>query len=342
MRYSKIFLIAFSLLIYNTVSAQSFKIGTLDIYGNRNISAATILAKLSVRIGDSVSVGKFSPPKEVQNIKAISGVKDATVNSVCCDTSGNLMLFIGICETNSCMVHYRNAPQKNILLPDTIVHTQNRFDTAYEDAVLNGQAGEDDSNGYALYDAPDARKEQQKFILFVDRYFTTLEDVLKNSSSAEQRATAAEIIAYSSDRKTVVKDLLYAIDDPDDGVRNNATRALAILAGYSADHPSAKLKIPAAPFIKMLNSVVWTDRNKGANVLMHLTKTRDPKILHSIKQQALSSIIEMAKWEDRGHAVFSFILLGRIAGIDEKLLWAEDFSPDWRKYEEEMVEKCKA
>lgn len=62
--------------------------------------------------------------------------------------------------------------------------------------------------------------------------FNLLENVLKNSMNPEHRAAAAQIIAYSLSREKVADCLLYAINDPDDEVRNNATRALGVLAGY--------------------------------------------------------------------------------------------------------------
>ena len=90
----------------------------------------------------------------------------------------------------------------------------------------------------------------------------------------------------------------------------------------------------------MINSIVWTDRNKGTMVLMQLTQTYNKKFLQEIKQQALPSIIEMAKWKDRSHSFSSFVLLGRIAGEDEKTLIAKNFSPNWPAEVESMAKKC--
>jgi HEAT repeat protein len=176
--------------------------------------------------------------------------------------------------------------------------------------------------------------------VFAKQHFALLENVLKNSMNAGRRAAAAQIIAYASNRKKVVDDLLSAIDDPDETVRNNATRALSILAGYITLHPELNISIPAKPFIKMINSIVWTDRNKGAMVLMRLTQGRNKNLLDEIKRLALPSIIEMAKWKDRGHAGFSFVILSRIAGADEESLFDKNYSKDWPSEVEAMIEKC--
>jgi hypothetical protein len=40
-------------------------------------------------------------------------------------------------------------------------------------------------------------------------------------------------MAYGDQRAAVAQDLLAAVDDPDDTVRNNALRALALLAMWA-------------------------------------------------------------------------------------------------------------
>jgi hypothetical protein len=333
-------LLVVTLSFYQKTFAQFYKIGTLDVYGNRKIAADVVLKHLGVKVGDSITHEDFKSAEKAAILEKIPGVKHATVNPVCCDTSGNLMLFIGIGEDDSCILKYRNAPKQNIMLPHEMIHAYNSFNNQIEPSIKSGQASEDDSQGYALNEYAPLRKEQNKFIEFARQNFSLLENVLKNSMNAEHRAAAAQIIAYSLNRKKVADCLLYAINDADDEVRNNATRALGVLAGYITLHPELRITIPANPFIKMINSIVWTDRNKGTMVLMQLTQTRNKKLLKEIKQQALPSIIEMAKWKDRSHSFSSFVLLGRIADEDEKTLIAKNFSPNWPAEVESMVKKC--
>jgi hypothetical protein len=78
--------------------------------------------------------------------------------------------------------------------------------------------------------------------------------------------------------------------------------------------------IPADTFIELLNSGIWTDRNKSAALLAILTERRDPKLLAHLRTNALKSLIEMARWHSRGHADTARLLLGRIGGIEEKRL----------------------
>jgi hypothetical protein len=70
----------------------------------------------------------------------------------------------------------------------------------------------------------------------------------------------------------------------------------------------------------MLNSGSWSDRNKGGLLLERLTANRDPKLLSELRVEALDPLIEMARWHSPGHSYPFKIMLGRIAGIDEKRL----------------------
>jgi hypothetical protein len=57
-----------------------------------------------------------------------------------------------------------------------------------------------------------------------------------------------------------------------------------------------------------------------------MTDSRDPAILKLLHDQALDSLREMAQWKDFGHAQSYLVILGRMAGIDEKRLEQLDAS----------------
>ena len=336
----KYILFTLNLFLSLYTSAQTLKIGVIEIYGNRKVNSDLIYDHLGVKGGDTISLEHFKLDDVIAGLKQIPGVKYATANPVCCDTASNLLIYIGIGETDSVLIKHRKAPTQAIQLPDYMINSFRNFKDQIEPAIKSGEGTEDDTHGYALIKYQPARKEQTKFIEYARKNLTLLTNMLKNSKYAEQRAAAAMIIAYSENRKKVIDNLIYAVDDTDDEVRNNATRALGILAAYSRSHPELHITIPVEPFIKMVNSIIWTDRNKGASVLMQLSQNRDPKILNQIKQQALLSIIEMAKLKERGHAFFSFFILGRIAGVDEQSLFNKNYSKDYMSEVEAMVKQC--
>jgi len=330
----------FSSFCGHVAVAQWAKIGSIDVFGNRKTSATLVRQTLKLAVGDSIDLAVFNPSPYESGLAQIPGVTLAKLNMVCCDTAGHWMLFVGIGETDSTSFIYRAAPTENLKLPEIMTTAYDTLNNQIVPAIKAGQATEDDSNGYSLLAYKPARHEQIKFTGFADTYFKLLSEVLRHSMYAEQRAAAAEIIAYGADKKEVSRCLLQAVDDPDDDVRNNATRALGVLAAYGGRHPELQLGIPVAPFIRMINSIVWTDRNKGLMVLVPLTQQRDKKELDQLRQQALSSLIEMAKWEDRGHAMNAFMLLGRIAGVPEDELITKNFSARWPEEVALLVAKC--
>ncbi|HMV51823.1 MAG TPA: hypothetical protein PKD31_29035, partial [Blastocatellia bacterium] len=145
-----------------------------------------------------------------------------------------------------------------------------------------------------------------------------LRKVLRYSADAEQRALAAQVIAYTANKQAVIGNLVEAMRDPAGNVRNNAMRSLAVMAELSGKTGKPSVRIPTRPFVEMLNSIEWTDRNKSSLALVRLTEHRDPAVFTELRQQAFASLVEMARWKVSGHAYAPFFLLGRVAGFAEK------------------------
>lgn len=100
----------------------------------------------------------------------------------------------------------------------------------------------------------------------------------------------------------MVGDLVYAIDDPWEEVRNNSVRALGIIAKFALQSPDLKIRVPTQRFIRLLNSPVWSDLNKASFALMELSSDRNPVLLTNIRKQAVGSLVDMARWKSEGHA----------------------------------------
>jgi len=141
--------------------------------------------------------------------------------------------------------------------------------------------------------------------------------VLNESADPDQRTVAAQLLGYAIHNQAQIRALVKASRDADEGVRNNAVRALAVLA---ESRSSIAKQIPAGSFVALLNSGTWKDRNKGSLLLGTLTKTRNPNLLGMVNRRASDSLIEMARWREFGHAQSARLILGRIAGIDEERL----------------------
>jgi hypothetical protein len=313
----RIYSVLICLLIYTSLHSQTVRIGTIDVYGNRKIPSDTILRHAQISAGDSISQKMLLNRSIERSIRAIKGIRLVKTALVCCDKNGNYHLFIGVAETDTSILAHRKAPTLRIKLPQKYSNAYAHFSERLSDAVQAGQAGDDWNQGHSLIHYAPGRKIQEKYRTWADEDFQVLSKVLRSSAYAAQRATAAQIIAYHFDKNRVVPELMYALIDESDEVRNTATRALAVIAYYAAKHPEKKIKVPYTPFIRLINSVVWSDRNKGLSVLKQLTLTRNAEALSNMKELSLPALKEMAVWKSEVHAMPAYIILARIAGEPE-------------------------
>ncbi|MEO5958893.1 MAG: HEAT repeat domain-containing protein [Opitutaceae bacterium] len=292
-------------------------VGIVDVYGARGVPEATIRAALQIKEGGDLTL---KPAEMEQRVATIPGVSQVHVHSVCCD-EGKSILYVGIAEAGAKQIQFHPTPTGRIRLTDEIVQAGQAFDRALMEAVRSGDAEEDVSQGHSLAKNPAARARQERFIEIAARDHSLLREVLHSSSDAQHRTRAAEILAYAMDKQAVVTDLTAAARDSAPDVRNEAVRALALIAAYAQRHPDARFRVPWTPFIDLLNSVVWTDRNKSSFALMQLTESRDRDLLNELKADALPALLEMAQWKSRGHALPSFVILGRIAGVGDAAIF---------------------
>ena len=227
---------------------------------------------------------------------------------------------------------FRTAPTGEVRLTGDIVETHRKFLAAVELAARAGVIGEDLRSGHSLMADPASRELQEEFGRIAESDLALLKDVLRNSSNDEHRAMAAEIIGYAPRKREIVDDLQQAIQDPDDSVRNNAMRAFSALAVLAFQRPELEIQISPTWFVEMLNSVVWSDRNKAVRALLNLTDTRPERILTLIRERGLPALAEMARWNSLRHAIGPYMLLGRVAGLSDKQI--ED---SWTSGEREAV-----
>ena len=301
------------LLLSPVVNAQDrFTIESIDIYGLRSIKESEVRAQLPFSEGDAVQldVGEIS-----DTVAAELGVARVEIAGVCCTDSGGAVAYVGVEESSGQSPPYLPSPVGDTRLPAEVVETSVALDEAIFAAVRRGEAGEDRSQGHSLIEAPDARVLQMKFVGFADVYWEALLEVLHQSRDASQRAIAAQVIAYASDKSAVVPHLVRAALDADDGVRNNATRALGVIATYANENPSLHIEIPPEPFIDMLWSVSQTDRNKASFLLMVLTESHDPLLMSRLRARALFPLIEICNWSWDGHSLPACLILERALGL---------------------------
>ncbi len=242
---------------------------------------------------------------------------ESHLEAVCCG-AGSAILYVGIEEKGAPHFELRDAPDGSLKLPDEINTAYQNFLQASSAALRLDEDRDDLTQGHRLSANVETRALQQQFIPLAKDHLKELRDVLRNASDEEQRAAAAYIIGYAPRKSDVVNDLEYALKDSDAGVRGNATRGLVALAVLAHRDPDSAVKVSPTWFVEMLNSLSWTDRTQALMALQILTDDRDQQILDQLRDRALTSLVEMARWKTLEHALPAYILLGRIAGVPEK------------------------
>jgi HEAT repeat protein len=298
---------------------QETEIAAIDFFGYGRLDVNKLRSALPIKAGESLERSQWDSYRSriEEAIRSATGKPPTDVAPVCCDERGNSIIYIGVAGTSTIVVQHKRTPVGQIRLPAAALKLSKETEDASTKAVLAGRSQEDHSNGYALSTEPELRTKQLQIREFALGNEELLRTVLSSSSDAEHRAIAAQFLGYVNVSARQIADLTEAANDPDAGVRNNAVRALGVIAGSSQQR--ARMISPK-PFIALLKSGQWVDRNKGAWLLISLTASRDAKLLKQLREEATDALIEMARWRFTGHATFARRLLGRIAGIEEAKL----------------------
>ena len=297
------------------------KLSSIDYYGLRKIPANRIHKVVGVNAGDPLPASKGDLEDRLEKIP---GVVLARVEVVCCEGEGG-MLFVGIEEKSAPHLAMRSAPAGAATLPAAIVESYRELVQALESAGRRGSTAEDLTQGHPLAADPDSRAIQQDFVDFTAHHLAQIREVLRNSADEEQRSMAATLIGYAPEKKAVVNDLEYALQDPDEGVRASAVRALDAIAILAEKKPELGIQIAPTWLVEMLNSIVLSDRTEATRALLNLTDLRPAATLGALRERALPSLVEMAQWNSLRYALPAFILLGRAGGVDEQQIqerWA--------------------
>ncbi len=307
------------LVAASAATAQQPAISIIDVYGARSFGVNEIRKASGLQPGDSVTPGLDRLVRA--RLRNTLGVGVTEVSFVCCEAGGTIV-YIGVNEQDGMPMLFNAPPAGAATLPEAVVAAGERFGQALQDAMLSGQPEEDDSLGHSLMRYPPARAIQQEFASFALTSLPLLRSVLRESANAEHRALAAQVIAYALNKNAVIPDLMHAVRDPDPSVRNNAIRALWVMARYAERKPESGLRVPYEPFVALLNSPHWTDRNKAAMVLLSLSAGRNPAMMKLLRERALPALTDMVHWQAQGHALPAAFLLGRMGGLPDDAIFA--------------------
>lgn len=288
-------------------------VGDINFYGLHKVSAERILDTVKLKSGGALPPSKGDLE---DRIARIPGVLLAHVEAVCCE-GADAVLFIGVEERGAPHAAFRTESTGDAALPEGLIDSYREFLAAVGRAAREGRAAEDLTAGHSLMADPAARAFQEQFVSFAADNRERLREVLRNAADDGQRAVAAAVIGYAPKTQELVDALQDAMQDRDESVRANAMRSLSAIAVLSAKQPELGLRISPTWFVEMLNSIVLSDRVESARALLILTDGGKRGALDLIRERGLASLVEMARWKTLRYALPPFLLLGRLAGMQD-------------------------
>ena len=320
--FSLLLLIAFPSLNWGQMTSTrplSLEVGQINYFGYGGLDLDSVRARLPLSVGDSWTM-TTSPREQAsisEEVQGVTGRPPTDVAVLCCDSNQRLLVYVGLAGDSSRPFASAPSPHGTERLAPAALDLYNSSLLAMARAAQRGELREDDSAGYALSYDPETRKSQLRMREYAAAHERELERVLRAAGSARQREAGAVLLGYAPMSQMQVDALAAAAHDEDPQVRNSAVRALSVLA--KAPEASA-YRIDPRPFVELLLSSRWTDRNKGSLLLAQLTESRDPEVLAAVAEKALPSLVEGANWTSASHAYAFQEILGRVGGIPEEKL----------------------
>ena len=289
---------------------QDLKIGPIDFFGYEGVDVARVRAALPVKSGDA-----FDPAVKDRIAQAVTeaiGRAPTDVTFVCCAEPGMGMIYIGLPGASSMQPVWNKEPAGTARLPENILALHEELLAASARAVSAGNAREDQSQGYALSADPETlarQKALREFALANEKLVTS---VSSSAADAKHRAVAATAAGYLKQSRAQAAALAQASLDPEPNVRNNAVRALGVLLRAK---PELARGLKAEPFMDLIRSGRWTDRNKASFLLLDLLQSGDKKIRGAIRARAVPALLEVASWQSAGHAAPARTVLERSGAL---------------------------
>lgn len=326
----------FLLLAAATLAAAQPAIGFIEVFGNRRMPAERLLRALDLAPGKPLPRNREDAEA---TLEAFDVVARAHIEAFCCD-DGKTVLYIGIQERGQPALDLRPIPAGDLLLPPELVSAYEDFTQALGRATPEDLA-EDLRSGHSLMRGITLRTLQDRFLALAELHTPLLRDVLAKSADEDHRAIAAYLLGYTKDKAAVAEDLQQALRDPAAIVRANAARALKAFAVLAALQPESRILIRTTWFVEMLNAPALSDRLEGARALLTLFDSLSDQTRAHLRDRALPSLFEMARFRHLPHALPAFLILGKTAGLSDAQIEAAWVAGDREKILDEAAKRLR-
>jgi len=297
------------------------RVGQLDFYGLRRLTPERIQREAQLKPGMPLP---SSQPLLVERIAGIKDVVQASVEAVCCEEQ-RVVLYVGVQERGAPGFDIREPAAEDgtpELSEDLLVAYRGLLE-AMNNAARQGESAEDISRGHSLLRDEASRGWQLRLQQLVEPNLDVLRKVLRQGTD-DERALAAYALGYVEKKAAIVNDLQFALRDADMTVRANAVRALVPILKLGTVDKSTGIRVEHTWLVEMLNSVFFQDRQNAVRALLTLTDAGAAGPRELLRERSLDVLAEMARWRHLPHALPSFVLFGRAAGMADA-----DLEKEW-------------
>jgi len=123
-------------------------IGSIDFFGLRKVTEAQIRQHLPFKEGDAL-MDKAQRPDGAAIARAV-GVAQVTLAYICCTQDQKVLVYVGVAEQPVKPARKAAVFTGTARLPDEMMRAAEEMGAQIREAVSEGQADEDDSQGHAL------------------------------------------------------------------------------------------------------------------------------------------------------------------------------------------------
>ncbi|MBN9660411.1 MAG: hypothetical protein J0H49_19635 [Acidobacteria bacterium] len=289
------------------------RIGAIEFFGASGHDLASLRTALPVHEGSEVNAQEMN--ELLGRIRTVAKATDVAL--VCCDRRSpeeSWTIFIGWPDGPGDGFRLSAAPHARLRLPAGGLALAESSWAVWQEAQAAGMS--DTVKPSSDLDIK-LRETELSIRHYTMRHGEQLRRILRNSGDPQHRAIAAHFLSYGRRSRVLVHALVAACHDPDEGVRDNATRSLMVLLRTDM---RVTAWVPASELVAMLHSGHWSDRQRAAILLLNLSEEQNPKLLSEIRGRAWPMLLEMARWRGADQAGPARQLLGRAGGVDEPRL----------------------
>jgi hypothetical protein len=208
---------------------------------------------------------------------------------------------------------FRGAPVGIFSDPDGLLAAWREYEEVALNLVEAGEVNPDTEKCPAVHcpfghSHKNLKRFEKVFSEGVKKNEKALIDVLNQSRSMDDRASAAYLLAYLNDAEKVATLMVPAVKDPEPLVRNNALRVLGDIA-----EKNKEVILPIKPLLEALDFPRASDRSKAVFAVMMMS-SGSQQVREEILKNSIPVLLTLLKGNQPDQRDFSHNILRKVSG----------------------------